>query len=120
MMLAFAAQLLDAASARLPRAAELVEVIRPHVPADGLLHVTGGAADEYMRPLDFAPFPGGPARTLFSDAVVAAELERLADGQQPDGGWAVDFASYSPAGALEWRAARTVGALVILRANGVL
>jgi hypothetical protein len=120
MTLAFAAQLLDAASTRFPRAAELVEAIRPHVPADGLLHVAGGAEDEYMRPLDFSPFPGGPARTLFPDAVVAAELERLADGQQPDGGWAVDFASYSPAATLEWRGARTVGALVVLRANGVL
>jgi len=120
MMMAFAAQLLDAASATFPRAAELIEAIRPHVPADGLLHVAGGADDEYMRPLDFAPFAGGPARTLFSDDVVGRELERLADGQQPDGGWTVDFASYSPAATLEWRGARTVGALVILRANGVL
>jgi hypothetical protein len=120
MVLAFATQFLDAASARAPEAAELVDAVRPHVPADGLLHVAGGAEDEYMRPLDFAPFPGGPARSLFSDAVVDAELERLANGQQPDGGWAVDFASYSPAAALEWRGARTVGALVVLRANGVL
>ena len=37
-----------------------------HVPADGLLHVAGGADDEFMRPLDFAPFPGGPARSLFA------------------------------------------------------
>jgi hypothetical protein len=118
MMLAFAAQLLD--EARSPRAGDLVEAIRPHVPADGLLHVAGGADDEYMRPLDFAPFPGGPARTLFSDAVVDRELARLADAQQPDGGWAVDFASYSPAATLEWRGARTVGALVVLRANGLL
>jgi hypothetical protein len=120
MMLAFAAQFLDAASARVPEAVDLVDAVRPHVPADGLLHVAGGAEDEYMRPLDFAPFPGGPARTLFSDAVVERELERLADGQQPDGGWAVDFASYSPAATLEWRGARTVGALVLLEANGVL
>jgi hypothetical protein len=119
MMLAFVAQFLDAAAALSPQAAELIGELRPHVPADGLLHVTGGAEDEYMRPLDFAPFPAGPARSLFSDAVVAAELERLADGQQPDGGWAVDFASYSPAATLEWRGSRTVQALIVLRANGV-
>jgi len=120
MVLAFAAQLLDAAAATHPRAVELVEALRPHVPGDGLLHVAGGADDEYMRPLDFAPFPGGPARTLFGAGVVEAELERLAAGQQPDGGWAVDFDSYSPAAALEWRGHRTVQALTLLRANGVL
>jgi hypothetical protein len=120
MVLAFAAQLLDAAAATHPEAVELVEELRPHVPGDGLLHVAGGADDEYMRPLDFAPFPGGPARTLFGTGVVEAELERLAAGQQPDGGWAVDFASYSPAAILEWRGHRTVQALTLLRANGVL
>jgi hypothetical protein len=120
MVLAFTAQALDAAAATRPEAAQLVEGLRPHVPADGLLHVAGGADDEFMRPLDFAPLPGGPARTLFADGVVDAELERLADGQQSDGGWAVDFDSYSPAATLEWRGHRTVQALVLLRANGVL
>jgi hypothetical protein len=118
MVLAFAAQLLDAAHT--PEAAELVELLRPHVPADGLLHVAGGADDEYMRPLDFTPFPGGPARGLFADGVVEAELDRLADGQHADGGWSVEFASYSPAATLEWRGQRTVQALVVLRANGRL
>jgi hypothetical protein len=120
MVLAFAAQLLDAAAARFPEAAVLVESLRPHVPADGLLHVAGGAEDEFMRPLDFAPFPGGPARRLFSPEVVEAEVQRLAAAQQPDGGWRVDFASYSPAATLEWRGHRTVQALVVLRASGAL
>jgi hypothetical protein len=120
MVLAFAAQALDAAAPTVPEAADLVEALRPHVPADGLLHVTGGAEGEFMRPLDFAPFPGGPARSLFSPGVVDADLERLAGAQQPDGGWAVDFASYSPAATLEWRGHRTVQALTLLRANGVL
>jgi hypothetical protein len=120
MVLAFAAQLLDAAAPAHPEAAELVEALRPHVPANGLLHVAGGADDEFMRPLDFTPLPGGPVRTLFAPALVDAELERLAGGQQPDGGWTVDFASYSPAATLEWRGHRTVQALVLLRANGVL
>jgi hypothetical protein len=119
-VLAFAAQLLDAAAPSFPEAVELVDVLRPHVPADGLLHVAGGADDEFMRPLDFAPFPGGPARSLFGPGLVDAELSRLADAQQPDGGWPVEFASYSPAATLEWRGHRTVQALVLLRANGVL
>jgi hypothetical protein len=120
MVLAFAAQLLDAAAPSRSEAADLVEALRPHVPTDGLLHVAGGAEDEFMRPLDFTPLPGGPVRSLFSPAVVDAELERLAQGQQPDGGWTVDFASYSPAATLEWRGHRTVQALTLLRANGVL
>ena len=120
MVLAFAAQLLDAAAPTTPGAADLVEVLGSHVPDDGLLHVTGGADDEFMRPLDFAPFPGGPARSLFRPDVVDAELQRLADAQQPDGGWRVDFASYSPQAELEWRGYRTVQALVLLRANGVV
>jgi hypothetical protein len=120
MVLAFAAQLLDAASPSTPSAADAIEALRPHVPADGLLHVAGGADDEFMRPLDFAPFPGGPARSLFGPGVVEAELERLAAEQQPDGGWRVDFDSYSPAATLEWRGHATVNALVVLRANGAL
>jgi hypothetical protein len=123
MVLAFAARVLDAAatgSTRAAEAAEAVELLRGHVPADGLLHVAGGAQDEFMRPLDFAPFPGGPARGLFSPAVVEAELDRLAAAQLPDGGWPVEFASYSAAATLEWRGHRTVQALVLLRANGAL
>jgi hypothetical protein len=120
MELAFAVQFLDAVAGTSPRAVELATALQRHIPPDGLLHVVGGADDEFMRPLDFAPFPGGPARALFEPAVVAAELDRLAGGQQPDGGWTVDFDSYSPAATLEWRGHRTVQALSLLRANGVL
>ena len=120
MELAFAVQFLDAAARTRPEAAVLVARLAGLVPADGLLHVAGGAAEEYMRPLDFAPLPGGPARSLFAPAVVDAELDRLADGQLADGGWAVDFDSYSPAAAMEWRGHRTVAALLLLRANGRL
>ena len=120
MELAFTVQFLDAAARSTPEAADALHRLRPQVPADGLLHVTGGAEDEFMRPLDFAPSPGGPARTLFAPGVVEAELERLAAAQQSDGGWTVDFDSYSPAATLEWRGYRTVGALTLLRGNGVL
>lgn len=120
MALAFAAQFLDAAAPVSSEAADLVDVLRPHVPPTGLLHVAGGAEEEFMRPLDFAPLPGGPARSLFAAGVVEAELDRLAGGQLPDGGWAVDFGSFSPAAALEWRGHRTIQALILLRANGVL
>jgi hypothetical protein len=120
MELAFAVQFLDAAARVRPDAGEVLNALRPYVPADGLLHVTGGADDEFMRPLDFAPLPGGPARDLFAGEVVGADLRRLADGQLSDGGWAVDFDSYSPAATLEWRGYRTVQALQLLRDNDAL
>ncbi|RBY80910.1 hypothetical protein DQ238_07675 [Geodermatophilus sp. TF02-6] len=118
--LAFAVRLLDAACATRPEVPELLDRLRVHVPADGLVHVAGGADEEYVRPLDFAPSPGSPARELFAPDVVDRELERLAAQQQDDGGWPVDFVSYSPAAALEWRGRRTVEALGILRDNGLL
>jgi hypothetical protein len=120
MELAFAVQFLDAAARRFPEAVAVLDRLRPLVPPEGLMHVAGGADEEFMRPLDFAPFPGGPARELFGPGVVDAELQRLAAGQHGDGGWAVDFASYSPAATLEWRGHATVGAVVVLRANGCL
>ena len=121
MELAFAVQFLDAAGragAASGEARSLLDRVAPFIPADGRLHVAGGAEGEYMRPLDFAPFPGGPARGLFATDVVETELDRLEAGQQDDGGWTVDFDSSSPAAALEWRGHRTVNALVLLRANG--
>jgi hypothetical protein len=42
------------------------------------------------------------------EAAVAANLERLAAEEDEDGGWSVDFQSYSPAAALEWRGYATV------------
>ena len=90
-----------------------------HVPADGVLRVAGGREDEAVRPLDLSPWPGGAVRALFDEEVIVADLERVASGQQDDGGWTVDFDSFSPAGALEWRGHATVRALQVLRRNGV-
>ncbi|MCF2528137.1 hypothetical protein [Yinghuangia soli] len=117
---AFAVRLLDTVHADYPEAADLLRGLGAHLPADGLVHVEGGTENEYLRPLDFAPFPGGPARALFSDAAVAADLQRLLAGQQEDGGWTVEYARISPAGSMEWRGAETVRAVRILRADGLL
>jgi hypothetical protein len=119
LVLAFAVRFLDAVYERAPGAPALMERLGGLIPPDGLVHVGGGAEDETMRPLDFAPDPGRPVRRLFSDDVVQADLERLAAGQRDDGGWAVDFASYSPAAALDWRGHATVRAVSILRRNGL-
>ncbi|TYB39288.1 hypothetical protein [Actinomadura chibensis] len=110
--LAFALLLADAVEDT-----ETIELLGAHMPDDGLVHVEGGLEDEMMRPLDFAPYPGRPARALFKDDVIAAELERLDRQQGEDGGWRVDFASYSPAAELEWSGYATVRAVSLLTRN---
>ena len=118
-VLAFAVQLLDAVHDRDSRAAKLLAQLGELIPPDGRLQVTGGLTDEALRPLDLAPDPDRPARALLDEAAVAADLERLAAGQEDDGGWTVDFQSYSHAAALEWRGYATVRALSVLRRHGM-
>jgi hypothetical protein len=114
-VLAFSVRFVDALHESRPAEAErLLGRLGEFVPPDGKLRVTGGTEDETLHPLDMAPHPGRPARTLFPDEVVAADLERLAALQQDDGGWIVDFRSSSPAAALEWRGYTTVRAIDIL------
>jgi hypothetical protein len=118
--LAFAVRFLDSVHDREGAAPTLLAGLGEYVPRDGRLRVTGGLADETLRPVDFAPEPGRPARTLLDEAAVAADLERLAAEQDEDGGWSVDFQSYSPAAALEWRGYTTVRALSVLRDNALI
>jgi hypothetical protein len=118
--LAFAVRLLDAVHDRDGAAPGLLARLGEYVPRDGRLRVVGGLADEALRPVDLAPEPGRPARTLLDEAAVAADLERLAAEQYEDGGWSVDFQSYSPAAALEWRGYVTVRALSVLRDNAMI
>jgi hypothetical protein len=117
-VLAFCIQFLDAVHERRSEAAGLLERLGAFVPADGHLPVHGGAEDEKLRPLDVSPDPGAPSRTLLPPDVVEADLDRLAGGQQADGGWTVDFVSRSPAGKLDWRGYATVAAVDVLRRNG--
>ena len=87
-------------------------------PPDGRLRVHGGSEDEVLPPLSWPRDPDRPARALLAEHVVEADLDRLAAGQQHDGGWTVDFRSESPAGSLDWRGYATVDAIAVLRANG--
>lgn len=117
-VLSFALQFLDATADTHPEAHQLLRRLGRYVPADGAIPVAGGAEGETLHLLDFAPRPGRLVRGLVDDAAVAADLDRLEKGQQADGGWAVDFTSYSDAATLEWRGYATVSAVAILQANG--
>lgn len=117
-VLSFALQFLDTASDSYPEARELLERLAQFVSADGTFPVVGGAEGETLHLLNFAPEPDRPVRSLLEDRAVADDLDRLESGQQSDGGWTVDFTSYSPAADLEWRGYTTVGAIAVLRMNG--
>jgi len=117
--LAFSLRFLDALHDTRPGDAErLLERLSQFVPADGKVPVSGGTEDETLHALDIAPSPDRPVRSLFTDEVIAADLDRLAAGQRDDGGWTVDYLKISPAGSLDWRGYATVRAIEILRRNG--
>lgn len=116
-VLSFALQLLDITSDSMPEAHELLDHLSCFVPKNGALQVVGGAEGEMLRLLDYAPEPGRPLRNLLDSAAVSDDLDRLEHAQLSDGGWPVDFTSYSDAATLEWRAYVTVNSIAVLRRN---
>jgi len=117
--LSFSLQFLDAVTDTHSEAGQLLEHVGRHIPSDGAVHVQGGTDNEMLHPLDFAPHPDRPVRGLFAPIVMAADLGRLGQQQQADGGWPVDWLSSSPAAALEWRGYVTVRAVAILQRNSM-
>jgi hypothetical protein len=118
--LMFAVRFADAVHGAVAEADDLLDRLGRHLPPDGTVPVHGGASGEALRPLDFSPEPDGASRRLLAPGVVDADLARVAGGQQPDGGWRVDFTSYSPMAGVEWRGYATVAAVDVLRRNGVV
>lgn len=117
--LMFVMRFLDAAADHVPRARPLVDRLSQYVISDGPTPVTGGAEDEALHLLDFTPYADAPSRASFTKDAIAADLDRLAGQQQPDGGWTVAFTPYSPAAALEWRGYATIQAVAILRGTAL-
>jgi hypothetical protein len=93
----------------------MLDRLTRYVFSGGPTPVTGGAEGEVMYLLDFTPYADAPSRTSFPEDAIAADLDRLAGQQQPDGGWTVNFKPYSPAADLEWRGYATVRAIAVLQ-----
>ncbi|MGD9697131.1 MAG: hypothetical protein AB7V42_15890 [Thermoleophilia bacterium] len=84
----------------------------------GLVAEDPDAPGETHGPLDFAPRPDAPARSMFPDALIERHLDHLAAAQLADGGWEFDWGHWSPAAAAETRAIVTLENLIVLRAYG--
>ncbi|MBV9383560.1 MAG: hypothetical protein JO242_23220 [Streptosporangiaceae bacterium] len=102
------------------RAAAAVERLRPAIGPDGCIRVPGGTEDEKITPLSLSERPGGPSRSLFTNKQIEADLDRLEQGQEGDGGWDVDWLHWSAGQSVEWRGTATVRALITLHAHGRL
>ncbi len=100
------------------RALARIADFRDTIDADGSLPVPGGTDGERITPLDLSPRPGARSRTLFTDAQIEADLDRLGAGQRDDGGWMFDWLGWSPGQVVEWRGTLTVNAIATLLAHG--
>jgi hypothetical protein len=74
-------------------------------------------ASGYVKyPPDWAPTPASFLRPVFDDATLAVHLQALANRQQADGGWPINWTALSPAAEAEWRGWKTIEALLTLHA----
>jgi hypothetical protein len=102
------------------RARDALERLRPAFRPDGSIPVRGGAENERLPALTLSPRPGLRSRALFTEEQIEADLDRLVEEQQRDGGWMFDFGVWSPGQLAEYRGLVTLQALATLDANGRL
>jgi hypothetical protein len=100
------------------RARAAIAALRPRIGPDGSVAVAGGAEGERLTPLALSDRPERRSRALFSDEQIGTDLDRLARGQQDDGGWTFDWLGWSPGQSVEWRGIVTLQALATLAAHG--
>jgi hypothetical protein len=100
------------------RASAAIEGLRSRIGADGSIPVPGGTENERLTPLMLSERAGGRSRALFTNDQIEADLDRLQERQQHDGGWTFDWLAWSPGQSVEWRGAVTLRALATLGAHG--
>jgi len=98
----------------LVREQNLVDLGQPIKEAEGY------SAGEVHQPTDYVPEPSSLARKWFSDAEFDRALDKVAAGQQEDGGWTFGWPSWTPGTKYEWGPIVTIESLVLLRNFGRL
>lgn len=98
------------------RAARLLGRIMERARQPGVVELDPSAGGYVQMPLDWAPRPDSFFRPLFDDATLRTHLDALARRQRPDGGWPITWDALSQAAEAEWRAKRTIEALLMLKA----
>lgn len=94
-------------------------LLDPAHPEDAVT-APGYAEGEHHLPHDYAPAPDSLARAWFTDEEMRRSLDHLEASQDPDGGWPITWAKWSPTTEMEARPIVTVKALRVLRAYGRL
>ena len=102
------------------RAERAMAQVLERIAAPGAVEFDPGASGYVHMPLEWSPSPHSPCRKLFSDLQIVTHLAALAARQQADGGWPISWDTVSPGVSIEWRGVRTVEALKVLKAYGVL
>jgi hypothetical protein len=103
-----------------PRADKALAQILERIAAPGAVEFDPHAGGYVHMPLEWAPSPQSPCRKLFTDTQIVTHLAALAAKQEADGGWPISWDTVSPGVTLEWRGVRTVQALTVMKAYGVL
>jgi hypothetical protein len=112
----FALEFLDAVPEP-DRAAAALEALRPRIPRDRGLPVSGGTSGEELGLHVLAARPGR-SRTLFDAGAVERALDAHLASQREDGGWDFGWLAWNPAVAWEWRGRLTADALALMAENG--
>lgn len=100
------------------RADKHATALAEHLATIPMFHLDPDTPGYGLTPLHLAPEADSRWRNLFTEAQINAHLDRLAERQQPDGGWTITWEPPSEASTLEWRGIVTLEALRTLVSYG--
>jgi hypothetical protein len=102
------------------RAGEAATRVRERLDTAEMFHANPDDEGYGLSPLFFAPMASSKWRSLFSEDMIQAHLDKLQSSQQADGGWAITWEPPSEASRLDWRGIVTLDALRTLHSYGRL